>query len=321
MSSLVKKWDINLIHSQSAMPDLFVSPDRLAIPILTTIHTTIEGQVKATRSSGGSFFRLDSSERATLLLSPILTFLENRYYEGDRHFITVSEWAKKEFVKEKGIDAEKVAVIHNGVDAERFSSVTKGEAEPRFPELADISYPKVLYFSRLIDKKGINFLMKAIPNVLERCDAHFVFAGTGRAIQLDVPRENYTYLGYVEERKKPYLYALADIFILPSLYENLPISILEAMASGNAVIATSVGGIPELIKHRENGLLIQPKSDADIVEAVTTLVEDERLRERLVVNAKTTVATNFTTKSTVAKTLSYYAEVLARYGGRHRPTS
>jgi glycosyltransferase involved in cell wall biosynthesis len=311
--ALVKKYHIDLIHSQNTMPDLLLSLRRLQIPIITTIHTTIEGQIKSIRSSGSSFFLLESSERMSLLLSPLLKFLENQYYKRRCYFITVSEWAKNEFAKEKNIEANRIEVIHNGITADSFSSIRKSDAEQHFPGLADIRFPKVLYFSRLVDKKGIRFLTKAIPKILSNCDAYFIFAGVGRELKLGIPEENYTYLGYVEEEKKPYLYALSDIFILPSLYENCPISVLEAMASGMAVIATSVGGIPEIIKHEENGLLIQPRSDDEICEAVTRLVENESLRLGLGINAKKTIRNNFAVESSTAKTKSSYGEMLANH--------
>lgn len=311
--ALIKKYDIDLIHSQNTMPDLLLSPRRLQIPVITTIHTTIEGQVKAIRSSGSSFFLLDSSEKMNLLLSPLLKFLEKEYYKRRRYFITVSEWAKNEFAKELNIKANKIVVIHNGITTDSFSCIRRSGGEQHFPGLAEISSPKVLYFSRLVDKKGLEFLTKAIPKILSKCDAHFIFAGVGRGLKLDIPKENYTYLGYVEEEKKPYLYALSDIFVLPSLYENCPLSILEAMASGKAVIATSVGGIPEIVKHEENGLLIQPRSDEDISNAVIKLVENESLRIRLGINAKHTVEKNFTSKSMTAQTIRYYQEVLANH--------
>ncbi len=314
--ALIKEHNIDIIHSHNTMPDLFLSPRRLRTPVVTTIHTTLEGQAEAVRScTGSNVLSLEDSERMTLLLGRGLTLLENHYYKGERSFITVSEWAKTEIAKEKHINPDKIRVIHNGITADRFASTTRQEAEQRLlaSSLADSDEPRVLYFSRLIDKKGLTFLTDAIPRILEKCDAHFIFAGAGRKVELDLPREHYTYLGYVQEREKPYLYALADIFVLPSLYENCPISILEAMASRKAIVTTSVGGIPELIQHEENGLIIPPRSPEAITRAVVRLIEDKPLRERLGRNAARRAQTTFTSKRTADQTVQYYYEVLAEH--------
>ena len=71
-----------------------------------------------------------------------------------------------------------------------------------------------------------------------------------------------------------------DVFILPSLFEGMPITIIEAMAAGMPIIASNVGGIPDIITNRKNGILIKPEA-ADLVKALNELADDEELRKRL----------------------------------------
>ena len=308
--SMIKEYEIDIIHSQSAMPDLFISPKKVGVPIITTIHTTTEGQANTIRSSGTKFSQLEFSEKMTLFLSRFLKFLEGRYYNSNRYYITVSEWAKKQIIREKKIDAGRIGVIHNGVNSDEFNPYKKKEAKKYFLELSEIDSPRVLFLSRLIESKGIRFLLKAVPKILEKVDAHFIFAGAGRTPSLNISKEDCTFLGYVPHEKTPYLYAISDIFILPSLSENFPISILEAMSSELAIIATNVGGIPEMITHGENGFLIQPRTSEDIVKSVVTLIEDGKFRKELGTNARKKVEKKFSWGNTIVETKRYYEEVL-----------
>jgi len=309
LSSLLKKYKIDIIHSQSTMPDIFISPPKVGVPIVTTIHTTIEGQLNAIKSSQAKFHELEFSEKMTLLTGPILKLVEKRYYNKNRYYITVSNWAKNQIIKQKKIDAENIAVIHNGVDLDKFHPNKKKIAEKYFPKLSKLHCPKILYLSRLIERKGVRFLLQAIPKIVEKVDVHFVFAGAGKNVTLNVPK-NYTFIGYIPHEMAPYIYSLCDIFILPSLYENFPLSILEAMSSELAVIATDVGGIPEMIKHNENGILIPPKSSEDIADAVIGLAEDDSLRKKLGLRARKTVGEKFSWKTAALKTREYYERIL-----------
>ena len=181
----IRQYDIDIIHSQSAMPDLFLSPQKVKSPIVTTIHTTIEGQLKAVRNTKSSFQELDSSEKMILFLGPFLKYLENSYYHKDRNYITTSQWGKNVISAEKKIDPEKMNVIYNGVDNAVFTPENKKNANDYFPELDNIDSLKILYLSRLVKYKGINMLIDAIPKILKSIDAHFIIAGAGKQILID----------------------------------------------------------------------------------------------------------------------------------------
>jgi len=309
---IVKDRRIDLVHSQSAMPDFLVPPKRIGVPVVTTIHTTIEGHIDSLRDSDIPFSELRSSERFALLLGPGLRLLEDRYYASSRYYLTVSEWALKEAVSKKKIAPDRIRVIYTGVDAERFSPSKRPMAKEHLPRLASIDSPRILFLSRMATRKGIHELVRAIPRVLERVDAHFIFAGTGALPPVRAPKENYTCMGYVDDSLPPFLYAFSDIFILPSYYENFPLTIMEAMASGCAVVSTNVCGIPEMVDHESNGLLIPPKDDKAIADALTRLIEDGNLRRKISERGRKTVLERFSWKDTATKTNDYYAEIIDR---------
>ena len=307
----VKENDIDLIHSQSAMPDLLLSPQKVKIPIITTIHTTIEGQLRTISKTDRSFRELDSSEKMTKLFGTFLKLIENSYYQKGRHFITVSQWGKKAIIAEKKIGPDRITVIHNGVDTTMFTPEMREESKNYYPDFIDIDSLKILYLSRLISSKGINCLINAIPNILKAIDAYFVIAGPGKQIIMgDFLKENYSYLGYVPHERTPFLYSSMDTFILPSFSENFPLSVLEAMASENAVVASNVGGIPEMIQSHENGLLIPPNDPESIARAIIMLGENTTLMEKLSRNARTSVLEKFTWKKAAQETKNYYEKVL-----------
>ena len=308
---LIKEYGIDIIHSESAMPDLFLNPEKVKIPIITTVHTTIEGQLNTIRNTNSSFKEFESSEKFTYLLGPFLKAMENSYYRKKRHFITVSQWGKDTFQKYQNIPSDKVRVIYNGVDSSIFTPENSKYSDIYFPDLADITTLKILFLSRLTNSKGINNLIKAIPKVIRTIDAHFIIAGAGKRIFIDNSfKKNYSYLGYVSHEKTPFLYPSTDIFILPSFSENFPLSVLESMASQNAVIASNVGGIPEMIQTNQNGLLIPPGDPDSIAHGLIELGENISFREKLSRNARNSVIEKFNWKNASLETKKYYEEVL-----------
>jgi len=309
--SMIKRYDIDLIHSQSAMPDLFLSPRLIGVPIITTIHTTIRDEISSIKSSGAYFSDLSKSEKTMVLLSPFLKPLEKIYYGSNRHYITVSNWMKTHVQEDfKNINPKDIKVIYNGVNSIIFNPINKKFSDMHFPELSDIDTPKVLFLSRWVERKGIKYLLDAIPKICEKFDVHFIFAGSNLNRKLKISSKNCSFLGYIPQEKLPYLYTSCDIFILPSLYENFPICLLEAMSSGLAVISTNVGGIPEMITHGENGIIIKPKITKDIIESIEHLIENNELRRKLGENARKTVINKFSWTRIALETKECYMRVL-----------
>ncbi|RLI52394.1 MAG: hypothetical protein DRP09_18020 [Candidatus Thorarchaeota archaeon] len=315
LNKIINREDIDIVHSNAGhMPDLFIKPTKLGVPVVTTIHSTLTGQLGAIKQTGSKFFQLEFSEQMTLLLSPFLMWSENIYYTNNRYYITVSKWSKRRVTNEKRLEPHTVKVIYNGVDPVKFNPRRKKEAKEHFSELTDIGAPKVLYLSRLVEKKGVNILLRVIPKILKKLDAHFVFAGPGKDSyfkKYEIPEKHYTFLGYVDHELTPFLYALADIFVLPSFYENFPISILEAMASETAVVSTNVGGIPEMIASGYNGILIPPKDVDSLANALIQLIENDHLRKKIERNARKTILRKFTWRRTAKLTVEYYEEILS----------
>jgi glycosyltransferase involved in cell wall biosynthesis len=310
---IARKEKIDIIHSQSSMPDYLISPSKLQIPIVTTMHTTVEGHSLALREATKSSTQLTPSEKLVLLLGPVLGRFEAHYYTNQRYYITVSRWAKQVMIDSQDIEPSRIRVINVCADYSRFSPSRVEEASARFPELAEVTAPKILYLSRMATRKGVNVLLRAIPRVLSRTDAYFILAGAGKRPEFAVPQRNFTYLGHVAGDAPPFLYALSDIFVLPSLYENFPVCILEAMASQCAVVSTRVGGIPEMIEDGSDGVLIPANDSEALADSLTRLAEDKALRTDMGRRARESVIRRYNWKEAASRTLEYYEEVVAHH--------
>ncbi|QQG38511.1 MAG: glycosyltransferase family 4 protein [Candidatus Woesearchaeota archaeon] len=149
----------------------------------------------------------------------------------------------------------------------------------------------LLFVGRLAEEKGITYLIDAFNELNKKYKLTLTLLGQGpleKEIKQKVEKlglENkINILGYVSLKEMDSVYSKSDIFILPSLTDAMPKVILEAMAKSIPVIATNVGGIPTIIKHNKNGILIKPRSSDEIVKAVDTIIKDKKLRERIIKN-------------------------------------
>ena len=139
--------------------------------------------------------------------------------------------------------------------------------------------PHIVFVSNLIERKGVAELVEAIEHIeaQEQPEFKMTVAGKGplseRVSTLANEHENVTYLGYVSEEAKRSILEEGSIYVLPSHAEGLPIAILEGMAAGNAIVATDVGSIPEVIGE-DNGRTIPPGDVTELHQAITYLVEN-----------------------------------------------
>ena len=311
---LVKEEKIDILHSHTAhMPDILLQFRNLQIPSVTTIHTTIKGQREGTRKSKRGFSDLEFSEKITFLAYPFLRLAETVYFSKKRYYITVSYWMKQQIMKQyPNIQGSSISVIHNSVDVDFFSTKRVTSSQQ------DI----VLFTGRIIAAKGLGYLVEAIPKILNAYPtAFFLFIGAGNHLpyqqylkKMGVSEKNFKFMGYLKEASDLVdYYRNASIYVAPTLYENLPIRILEAMSCGIPVVASNICAIPEAIDNGVNGLLIKPGSTQELVEAISLLLGDANLRKRIGQNARKTAIEKFNWKSNVFQTINFYKQILNNY--------
>jgi glycogen(starch) synthase len=203
---------------------------------------------------------------------------------------------------------EKCTVVGNGVFPDHFRT------EDSFPH----PNPYVLSIGNLTHKKGFDLLIEAFARVRRahpRVD--LVVAGNGHefgrcerlASQLDL-RDAVTFLGRVDRSTVPALLNGCEFFVLPSRREPFGIVLLEAMAARKAVLATKVGGVPEIVTDMKSGLLVEPQSAEALAEGMDTLLRDAALGERLGMEGYRTVRERFTWPIVTERYIRAYEGVL-----------
>lgn len=275
-----KEDGLDLVHSQHAnMCHLLYATFAKELPILATLHTTIRGQRLGIEESHTAFERLEPSEKWQVLLQPALRIAEQVALRAADRLVTMSKWMLQTLRTGMPDLRAPIDVIPNGVDTTRYAPERARECEL----LDGFEGPVVLISSRPTAAKGIQFAIDAIPRILaENREVRFVFAGGGNMdvwrrslADRGIPEHAFVSLGYVPYEKLPSLYARATVYLLPTLYENVPLRMLEAMSCGVPVIATRVAGIPEVITDGKDGLLIPPRDAGAIAANVLRLLDDE----------------------------------------------
>lgn len=232
--------------------------------------------------------------------------------------ITVSHFLKEELAKRYFVKEERIQVIYNGVDTERFNPNVNGNSIRKIYKLENC--PVVLYLGRLAPYKGVQFLIEAIPEVLrELPETKFLISGAMRYDIMDLNRlikrlkieESIVFTGYVSDQNVPNLYACCDVFCYPSLWEGFGLTPAEAQACGKPVVAFNNCALPEVVKNRRTGLLVEPRNVKALAEALIYLLQDKERRIRMGSEARDRVLRLFSWDKAEQQTLQVYHEALS----------
>ena len=205
-------------------------------------------------------------------------------------------------------------IIPNGVDLARF-----GADVPPLARYNDGRF-NIVFLGRLEQRKGLKYLLRAIPIIRQHYpNTRFLIGGDGPqrvGFQTYVAQAGWrdvVFLGRVPADELPSLYATADVFCAPNTGgESQGIVLLEAMASGRAVVASDIPGFRSVIRNHRDGLLVAPKNHEQLAWAVCHLLEDDDERRRLALAARER-ANEFGWEHVADQVLSYYRELRAEY--------
>lgn len=176
-----------------------------------------------------------------------------------------------------------IGVIRNGVDLDIFKPCCKAESAQE-AETAPLNIATV---ARLIPRKGLEHLLNAMDKLEDLCIQLSIYGAGSHAEQLqdlvvELGLQNkVTFAGFKNRGQLPDVYKSADIFVLPSVSESCSMALLEAMASGLPVIATSVGGNVEIVANGVNGFLVPPADPAALAGAIRHMASDPTLRSEM----------------------------------------
>lgn len=288
---------------------------RLSVDVVHAHHVPLFGVV----ARGAQFARVPviatEHARHTISRRPSLQRLARRAVEEADGFTVVSHDLARWFVGELGVTPERVEVVHNGVDLARFAP--GGDPAPlRRLAGADARTPVVLSVGRLVEAKHQELLIDAVA-ALADLDARLVLVGDGeRREALERHARASGAAGRVvfagTRPDVPALFAGADAFALSSRREGLPVVLLEALASAVPVVATRVGGIPELVEDGVTGLLVPPEDATALAQALRALLADPAHARALGSAGRERVARRFSIDQAVAAYERRYRAVVSR---------
>jgi glycosyltransferase involved in cell wall biosynthesis len=229
-------------------------------------------------------------------------------------FVAVSEDLAGFLTQTVNIRREHIEIIHNGVDLAKFAPDPRERNKLRRGLGLSEDDVVVIVVAALFPGKGHDILLDALTE-LGTQGVKLLIAGDGdergrlelRARTLGLGAE-VSFLG--QRSDVPNLLRAADVFILPSYSEGLPLSVIEAMASGVPVVATRVGGIPELVIDGHNGVLVPPGSAKDIASALSRIIGDNVFAARIVAAAKQAVREAFSLQQMRERYASLYRSLI-----------
>ena len=300
LKRLIKKYEIDIVHVFGLTADVVIRP--LAKLCGAKRFVSVVHSVGGPSSKMRIFFRRFAMSQADLWIS--------NSYAG-----------KEAAIHRDGIPADKITVIHNGMD---FSQYIPQENEQHYEK--NTQEFSVLTVANLRSMKGHKEIIKAASILKQKGidNIRFVFVGQDRsngAIEALACEQNVRdYIDFCGFRKDLVsFYQKADLFLFPSEWEGLPGSVMEAMANGLAIVASDVGGIPELIENGVSGVLIKPKSPQSIADSIIDLMNDPEKRAFLGSNAKNKVFENFTLPKMVKSTTEIYTALCPKTEINSRP--
>jgi glycosyltransferase involved in cell wall biosynthesis/protein-tyrosine-phosphatase len=305
LTRFLREHDIDVVHTHRYKDSVLGSIAAKAAGVPHVIRT-VHGLSEPMRGWDRAKFQIyDALDRATLWCC------------ADRILAVSRRMA--EILKESGYRAHTVTHIHNGVDLRTVKAMRPSEDVRRALGIEDDEVV-IGTAGRFAPVKGHAYLVRAARLVLHHEHrARFLFVGSGplaselleSARQLGVDRRCLFVDPAADRRAGIYdLIAAMDLFVLPSLNEGIPMALLEAMALARPVIASAVGGIPEVVTDRVTGLLVEPENDGRLADACLALARNRPWAHTLGARARRVVERNFSHERNGNALLDLYREVV-----------
>ena len=273
----------------------------------------------------------------------VSSWIERTAYENADGVVAVSQSMLRDVHTLYGVPLDRIRVIHNGIDLDEYRPTPDVETLRAWG--IDPEVPFVLFVGRITRQKGIIHLVNAIRHIqpgvqIVLCAGAPDTPEIAREMIDAVERartESPHAIVWIDEmlskEKIIHLYTHAEIFVCPSVYEPFGIINLEAMACGTPVVASAVGGIPEVVEHGETGLLVAPEAISateveprhpeqfarDLARAVNALLDDPDLRRSMAQKARARVEQRFSWQSIARQTLQFYERVCDRHAQGRTP--
>jgi glycogen synthase len=324
MSGEVNGVDILHCHTWYSHFAGLVAKQLLGVPLILTTHS-LEPHRPWKAEQLGTAYNASS-------------WIEKTAYENADGVIAVSEAMKKDVHSLYGVPMDKIAVIHNGIDVNEYRQTLDLSVLERYGISRDVPY--ILFVGRITRQKGIIHLVNAIKHVNSNVQV-VLCAGSpdtkeiAAEMELEIEKARKVSKNSIvwirEMVPRPELIALysqASVFVCPSVYEPFGIINIEAMACGTPVVASAVGGIPEIVVPGKTGSLVpivtkkggaepaEPEKFAkDLASAVDSLLASKEKLKKMGEKSRERVVDHFSWTSIAARTLEFYSETIKKTNG------
>jgi len=296
--------EISLIHAH----DWLVADTAIGLkhilrkPLVTTLHSTEYGRRNGINSD---YQRLIHETEKWLSYESWRVICCSNYMASHVHAVL-------------NIPNNKLEVIPNGIDAKEFNYVyDRAGFRKRFVNSTE---KLVLFTGRLVHEKGVLVLIDAITTVLRDIDAKFIIVGAGylkdeinrRVSEMGISDKVYL-TGFIDDETSKKLFMIADVCVVPSLYEPFGIVALEAMAAKTPVVVSQVGGLVEIVEHDQTGVIVYQNNSESLAWGIKRVLTDERYADRIRLNAFRRVSEEYDWSCIAKKTLRFYEKILTEY--------
>jgi glycosyltransferase involved in cell wall biosynthesis len=224
-------------------------------------------------------------------------------------------------LKKYGVSHNKSWVVYNAVNTNNHHSGNNIDTEIKYRICKELQLPSgsrfIVTAGRLSPEKGHIYLVNAIPLVLSKYpEVHFIFCGDGecknqlekRASQLNI-QKNCHFIGF--RRDLPDIFRIMEFQVLPSLTEGLPNVVLEGFSNSRTVVATAVGGVPEIVSDKKNGILVPPGDSKSLESAILALLQNPNMSIHMGRVGYNIVRRNFTFEKQSKKLMEIYQKILS----------
>jgi glycosyltransferase involved in cell wall biosynthesis len=300
----IERFQPDIVHTHGVKANFFtrLAAGKSRALLITTVH---------------SYLRYDYTNPLAYLL---VSLMERGTRARNDHFIAVSQ-AIRQILQKEGVAADKISLIYNGIHIARFRRTEQRQSD-RERLFAEWQLPPEAFVfgtvARFVPVKGLPLMIEAFAKLCSRDPARpyrLVLIGDGpERSALEQTAERYGVAKLVRftgfRQDIPACLHAFDAFVMSSIHEGLPYTILEAVASEIPVAATAVGGIKEFIQSGETGLLVPSGSERELAEAMYSLANDSALRAKLVNASLAQLEQTFTIEKMAAKTYSLYQSLL-----------
>jgi glycosyltransferase involved in cell wall biosynthesis len=246
---------------------------------------------------GGVFF----TEK---IKNPVYKYLFGQILKKSSKVFVLSELEKQYLQDNFNFNAS--IVLNNAIDV---------NAIPFHPEINEV--PQILFLGRIDKNKGLKEITETFGNIDKSVRFKFVLCGDGPDRDWfvsecrNILHDHFTYKGVVSGKNKIDVISQSDVFILPSYFEGLPMSLLETMGGGVIPVTTSVGSISQVVTHSYNGIIVKPRDAGDLTEKLENLLSDKKMMIKLRKNARKSIFDRFDIVKYINELEHIYCSILS----------